>query len=637
MLTVLAIDKNIICELDEFESLFSNVQKRGEFKICSWNRDGKDLFESIPALFDRHFISENELKNWNIIIVSGDRNCNAFNPFGGDYLNDKDNLPDPEINEVAKMLGIVPTDSHSSYEIPQSKFGNIKWNVEVNRSLRNEKLQQYSVNDFSRPQKIYLWSVVRKNDVDVDEFSKEKADSRSTMFNFRINARYPVNCRFLRFNLSSVSNMNTREDYFRLWMALLAFVYNKPDDLFLAPDVLYNVDCDIDRKVLKDQISTIYSQVHYVKKYTKLKISEIEKKRSQILQKHYDIPNLSSNVNVVFDVDDNGLYLDTKKFGLAKDCPREDEPEYKFQREIIEQNIFKFLKVPKRAVKRAVGETKRKGEFIPLSQEKIHLDENQTEDLNEKIDNLEIELFGTDAVDADYYEKNRKEREKSDEETLKTMKKRSTVAVVVLGSLVAFLAVLIGFVPYIINAFIDQDSKTIADSLMVTFITLFVMMVAGIVTLVVMRAPLSLDFKNYNSLIKTFVNDIRDSAKKYTIYLSKFSSYMKMNSFKNYLKEESSIFMKEEEDMFLKNQMYCEKIESMCQNWGKIFDFELKYNEKKADKNIEIDEYPEKNPLYSFVIKSGDYKLLLNKTKSNLSSPYKFINSVNILLEEDAE
>lgn len=70
-------------------------------------QEGKNLVEAIPALFDRHFLSENELRDWNITIVSDDRNCTCENPFGGDYLNDKENLPDPEINEVAKMLGIV--------------------------------------------------------------------------------------------------------------------------------------------------------------------------------------------------------------------------------------------------------------------------------------------------------------------------------------------------------------------------------------------------------------------------------------------------------------------------------------------------------------------------------------------------
>lgn len=637
MLTVLAIDKNIICELDEFESLFSNVEKRGEFKICSWNREGKDLFQAIPALFDRHFISENELKIWNIIIVSDDRNCNAKNPFGGDYLNDKDNLPDPELNEVAKMLGVVPPDAHSSYEIPNNKFGNIKWNVEVNRNLRDEKLNQYDINDFSRPQKIFLWSVVRKNDVDIDEFSKSSADSQKSVFDFRIKARYPVNCRFLRFNLSSISNINTREDYFRLWMALLVFVYNNPNDLFLSPDTLYNIDCNLDRKILKEQISSIFSRVHYIKKYTQIKITEIEKLRSQILQKHYDIPNLTSRVKVYFEVDDQGLYLDTKKFGLAKDCPCLDEPEYKFQREIIEHNIFKFLKTPKRAVKKAVKETKRKGVFVPDTQEKIHLNENQTEDLIESIDNLEIDLFGSDAVDADYENKNRKSRNENDKETLNTMKKRSTVGVIVFGSLVAFFAVILGFLPYIVNSFVTQNSKTVADAFMIMFLSLFILMVSGIITLFVLRVPLTVNFKNYKNIIRGFVKSTRDLAESYTTYLSKFSSFMKMNSFNNYLNEENSVFMKDEEEMYVKNQMYCEKIEGLCQNWGKIFDFEVKYNEKKADKYFEIDEYPEKNPLFSFIIESGDYKIFLNNEKCNLSSPYKFIDSLSMTLEEDTE
>lgn len=142
---------------------------------------------------------------------------------------------------------------------------------------------------------------------------------------------------------------------------------------FFSPDTLYNIDCDIDKRVLKNQISTIYSRVHYVKKSTTLRIEEIEKRRDQIRQKHYDVPNLNSNINVKFDVNDDGLYLNTKKFGLAKNCPCADEPEYKFQREIIESRIFSFLKAPKRALKRAVRATKENGVFVADTEEKFTL------------------------------------------------------------------------------------------------------------------------------------------------------------------------------------------------------------------------------------------------------------------------
>lgn len=636
MLTVLAIDKNLICELDDFESLFSNVEKKGEFKICSWNREGKNLFEAIPALFDRHFISENELRSWNITIVSDNRECDSSNPFSGDYLNDKENLPDPELNEIAKMLGIVPTDSHSWYELPNDKFGNIKWNVEVNRNLREEKLQQYNVMEFSRPQKIFLFSVVRKNDVDVDEFTKNLDDSNQ-YGNFRVKAKYPVNCRFLRFNLSSVSNVNTKEDCFRLWMTLLTFVYNDPDAIFLSPDALYNIDATIDKKTLQTQISVIYSKVHYVKKFAALRIKDIEKMREQIKLKHYDIPNLNSSISVEFNTNDEGLYLNTKRFGLAKNCPCADTATYRYQREIIEKRIFDFLKAPKRALKRAVSETKANGIFCPDSEEKIHLDENQTEDLIESIDDLELKLFGNDAVDSAYEQRNAKARKECDDENYKIMRKRSTVSVIVLGSVAAFCAVLVGFLPYIVNAFVSENNQTIADSFMITFVSLFVLCLAGIITLLILRIPLTRGLKNFKSIIKLLVEQTRNLADQYTAYLSKLSSFMKSNSFNTYLKCNNNVYMKDEENKLKKNIDFSEKREQMCQKWADEFDFKLKYNEKYMDDEYIIDDHPEKNPLYSFRLKYGDFRVLLNGKKSNLITPYEFINSINILREEDEQ
>lgn len=637
MLTVLAIDKNLICELDDFESLFSNVEKKGEFKICSWNRDGKNLFEAIPALFDRHFISEKELRSWNITIVSDDRNCNAANPFDGDYLNQKDSLPDPELNEVAKMLGIVPTSSHSSYQLPDDKFGKIKWNVDVSRKLRDEKLQEYNIMEFSRPQKIFLFSVVRKNDVDIDEFEKKSDSSSESGINFRIKAKYPVNCRFLRFNLSSISNTNTKEDYFRLWMTVLTFVYNNPDSIFLSPDALYDIDSIINKKIMQTQISAIYSKVHYVKKFAVLRINDIEKAREQIRQKHYDIPNLSSNISVEFDINDEGLYLNTKRFGLAKNCPCDDTAAYRYQREHIEKRIFDFLKAPKRALKRAVVETKRNGVFVPDTEEKIHLDENQTEDLIGNINDLEFKIFGSDAVDSDYQRRNAQDRNDCDEENYKTMQKRSTVSVILLGSVAAFCAVFVGFIPYIVNAFVSENNQIISASFMITFLSLFVLCVVGIITLLVLRLPLSNGFRKFKIIIKTLVSQTRDMAEQYSVYLSKLSSFMKSNSFNTYLNCNNNVYMKEEEYKLRKNINFSEKREQMCQKWADLFDFNLKYNEKYMDENYVIDEYPEKNPLYSFTLKYGDFKVLLNGKDSNLVTPYEFISSINIKREEDVE
>lgn len=634
MLTVLAIDKNLMNELDDFESLFENVRKKGNFKMCCWNREGNDLIESIPALFDRHFISENELREWNIIIVSDDRNCSAINPFAGDYMSGRENLPDPEINEVAKMLGIVPTESHSSYTIPDRKRGSIKWNIDVNRELRDEKLKQYNVIDFARPQKIFLVSVVKKSDVDIDKMCRKDPDSR--FFDFRIKARYPVNCRFLRFNLSSISNTNTKEDYFRLWMSLLTFVYNNPENIYLAPDALYNFDSVIDKKTLSNQVTAIYSKVHFVKQYAQKRIESILRKREQINSKYYDLPNLNSSISVEFTVNKEGLDIDKKKFGLAKDCPGEDEPAYKFQRDVIEKRIVSFLKAPKRALKQAVREAKQSGRFEPPNEEKIRLNENQTEDLNENIDELELDIYGDSAVDLDYEKKNEEERLQCDEDNYKIMRKRSTVAVIVGGSFAALFALLVGFLPYIINAVNTKNSETVKYSMLISMGSLLLLALAGFITLLILRIPLGVGLKRFQKIIKSLISDTIELSGQYSKFLSKLSTFMKGNSFKTYLERYDNLYKADEEFMLQKNINYSEKIESSCQNWADIFDFRLSYNEKKAEKDFVIDENPEKNPIYFFKLKSGDYKILLNGKESNLITPYKFIASINISMEEDA-
>ncbi len=635
MLTIVAIDKNLMSHLDDFDSLFTEPSEKGNFKLCSWNRDGKNLSQAIPALFDRHFVSDNDLREWNIVIVSDDRNCDCANPFSGDYMSGRDSLPDPELNEVAKMLGIVPTSSHSSYELPNDKFGKIKWNVEVNRSLRDEKIRQYKTFEFARPQKIYLLSVVRKADVDLDEFSSKKTDK--IFFDFRIKARYPVNCRFLRFNLSSISNSNTKEDFFRLWMTLLTFIYSGPDLFYLSADALYNIDSLIDKKDLKNQIDSIYSRVHFVKKYAQNRISDIIKERERLKSKHYEKPSLAEHIDVVFSVDEKGLYLNKKKFGLAKNCPCDDRASYASQRELIEKKIATNLfKTPNRALKKAIKETKEKGRFVPFTEEKIFLDENQTEDLIESINNTELSLYGDSAVDISYKENSKKARLNCDKDNYKIMKKRSTVANIVGGSLIAFCAVLIGFLPYVINAVTTEIGTTIKASLGITFGSIILLALVGFITILIQKIPLTSGINRFQSIIKRLIRSVTDSAKDYSLFLSKLSTFMKSNSFKTYLDYDGDIYKREEELMLQKNIDFSEKEESACISWGEIFDFQIKYNEKKVNKLFSLDEFPEKNPVFSFKLQTGDFKTLLNGKESNLITPYNFVKSVNISLEEDA-
>ena len=61
----------------------------------------------------------------------------------------------------------------------------------------------------------------------------------------------------------------------------------------------------------------------------------------------------------------------------------------------------------------------------------------------------------------------------------------------------------------------------------------------------------------------------------------------------------------------------------------------MNYSEKNVDKYFVLDDYPERNPIYSFVLRSGDYKIKSNGRRSNLISPYEFITSFDITLEED--
>ena len=637
MLTILAIEESLMREIGDFEPLLQNSAKAGEYKICSWRREGKTLEESIPALFDREYISEAELLNWNIMVVSDDRTVFVDNPFEGSYFpGEGKELADRELNEIAKMLGVVP--AHSKVKRIESDDKSVppRTEISIDSDLQDQKLSEYKFNDFARPEKIYLLAVQKKYDIDMTQkhIAGAQTDSNNS---FCRDGYYPANCRFLKFNLSSNSNKTTMVDYFRMWMTILALVYNDgAEDLYIPPYSLYSVDADIDNDKVRIQINDIYSRIRFVRKYAENQIENIHQLRKSQAAKHYDMPNLNSSIEVNFQADESNLYLDERQFGLAKDCPIPDEPEYKYQRDIQERNIKEYLKVPARAVRKCVGQTKEQGVFVSNSPEIIHLNREQTEDLNESIDQLEIELMRADEIDISYPNENARERSETDSDLLITMEKRSTVSAIVLGSLVMFAAFVFTFLPYIINAITNVKTKAaVSSSILVTVIVLLAMALCGIITLVILRHPLTRGFRRFEETIDDLVDYVNNQSEAYSKYLSKLSEFMKRNSFKRYLESDHNSYKREEEDLYILNRNYCFEIESTCSKWAESFRFNLMYSENKASEySFELDESPQMNPVYAFVVSDGVYNIDFNAGASQLESPYAFIKSLNIQREE---
>lgn len=638
MLTVVAIEESLMRDIGDFEPLLTSVANDGEYKICSWKRTGNTLPEAIPALFDREFITDGELLMWNILVVSDDRNRFVSNPFGGCYSDDykTNDVFDKELNELAKMLGVVPVHSEVSSVKPENKKQTTHFDVKINDELQIKKLNEYKIDDFTRPNKIYLMAVQKNFDVDIHESNKNSFLKPNVYETFSEKGAYPPNCRFFKFNISSKSNKITMHDYLRLWMTVLSFAYNDgSDDIYIAPYVLYSIDCDIDKDVLTEQITEIYSRVHFVRKFTESRIERIHRLREIESGKKYDMPALDSSITVDFETDESKLYLDNSKFGLAKNCPVKDEEQYAYQRDIIEKNIKEYLKAPRRAIRRSVFATKKNGIYVSETDQRIQLDIDQMEDLDESIDVLEMEIMKADNIDINYPKENEEERKQADKRTYKTMKRRSTVGAIVGSSLLMFAAFVLAFLPYIVNSIIEvKTSQTISASIILTIACVLIMAVCGFVSLIFFRFPLSNALYHFKKVIDSLVSFVNNQAEAYSNYLSKLSSFMKRNSFKRYLAADASDFLREEEDLYVINRDYCCIVENNCKAWADALKINVIYRDDMTDEAFALDLNPTGNPIFSFVKSNGIYGMEYNHDFSYLETPYEFIKSLNIRREE---
>lgn len=61
--------------------------------------------------------------------------------------------------------------------------------------------------------------------------------------------------------------------------------------------------------------------------------------------------------------------------------------------------------------------------------------------------------------------------------------------------------------------------------------------------------------------------------------------------------------------MLRKNREYSDKIEQMCRNWGSIFDFEVKYSEKKQTSILRLTNIPKKIRFIRLLLNPANIKL----------------------------
>ena len=636
MLTVIAIDESLMRQISEFESLLTSASYQGSYRICAWDRKAKTLPKAIPALFDREFISEEELLDWNILIVSDNRECFADNVFSGTYIPGTNNeqLADPQLNELAKMLGVIPVSTTVVTHRDQNGFSK---DIKVDTSFRDALIEKYYVEGFTRPGRIYLMSVQKDYDVEVESFFNEQKKKIAQVSSFADEGLYPSNCRFFQFRLSSVSNNITTRDYFRLWMTMMILAYNDGADAFqFEVSRLYSIDADIDTQMIGNQINRIYSRVHHMKNNLLTRIKTIRNLRETHGARRVVMPNLNVNIFVKYSTDESGLMLDEKQFGLTKDCPTASESyTFSVKRIEMERKIRDYLYTPKKALEKAVEDTKQNGVYVNREEGIFTLTKEQRDGLQRDMDQLELEFISTKDVDIEFEQNYEKSRDAQAKEILFEMRKRSSKKAVIIGSVVMFAICFLSFLPYVLGqSETVRTGESFLQSLLLSLGIVAVLGLAGMVCLLVLNKPLKRAFFHFRKLMKAFIKDVHDMADVYSQYLSRVASFMKMNSFDRHCRCNVQEYKLDEERKLQNNVEYCSIIEDRCTQWAQRFNFKLIYDKKQEPVVLDLDEAPEQNVLYAFINNVGEYRLEYNHTEAHLYSPYPFVKSLNVSSQE---
>ncbi len=293
---------------------------------------------------------------------------------------------------------------------------------------------------------------------------------------------------------------------------------------------LYSVDIKYDMKEFSHAIAKLIVRL----KATALQINEeivaVESKKPPVIDnktaqslfeseifipvvtdKEYDYPNLRAKYDI----------------GLFRDYPREESNYWEAQSANIKMLFKRFLREPRRAVKKACVSDLRENNTV-YDFNAIGLNENQKEDIEIKLEEEELNMVSTvtkaiydtkiftDAID------------EADEGIKRGIERRLTKKRAVVCSIFAIATFLIGFLPLIFGNL--NTTKSFLFSLLITVVVLAVFAACGFLNFFVLRNKQVNRYKHFNYVMSGICKDIRASLDSFSKYLGHVCMVMRESS-----------------------------------------------------------------------------------------------------------
>ncbi len=586
MFTVVIADKDHIDSIREYGIFLKPFIDREKIAFCEWKRDGRTLADSVPALSET--VSRRE--HWRAVIVCGDEGIAQKNPFDlvrceippepdfdGLSAEAADDLPDdihvkdlemlPEDAAVrerrreyfAKVLEVktrafeeaaekplahlaaylcespmISSDDVSADEDPEYE----EYRAEA---LRKQEIRRRIVADehvdIFLPEEIYCISKRTFDDAEYDVSAAWASSIENQYSRFYDRNLYFDKMRYLVFDILPKTHQNYTFDYIRFLYTLLLFAGNETPADSLRPNRIYKLDCENDDKALRRLIASYDVKLQNTEELLEEQIRELKEKAKEHIT-DYEANSLfcsAVSVPVTLDqeFDQSELFVDKSGYGLSSDCPVSEEAAWDAGYARAEKALYRFIKQPRRSLKKAVDNLHRMNE-ADTDRVKL-LNEFQIDDVAEFTADAESRMIATHTSDIYDLAEYRKRMEEGDRAVRGKMESRmSRTATLAIGGIV--LAVfLLCFLPMLLSN--RNDGETVAVTLLFALSAVAVLAAVGLVCLFFLRRSLTRRISDFNGIMKDITDEVNDSMLGFSRYLGHACNMMRGWSVVNYYNE----------------------------------------------------------------------------------------------------
>lgn len=603
MFTVLIAEKEHIDAIQNKNKLFFEpFHDSKDIAFCYWNPMGETLLESLPGLID----AVGRRKEWRAVIIHhvNDENRKKRNPFDMIEAQELIDLKTPEYlpkeNEVPKewedswiqyfndvinvkeklytqalslplqklstWLCFKPEDyihndivEHQSIEEwaisnlsqdelhPSNRLDRLerdysKKELRLKERLRREFLKGKFLN-VSYPSEVYVISqrCAENNYFDPNNYWNIRHDSQYSTFTDR--NMYFDKMRFLTYDILPTTHRNYRTDYINFLATVLIFITNEVPGSALQSRKLYCLEVQSNEEPMYTLVTSFYKKLSATNDIIVQQMEKIQsmipgaitdKQAEQLFCKPMQISvalDNSCDVDAI-EVDD--------KYGFFYDLPTNEEIKWGQDYRLSREALRYIMRQTSRSIRKSVTQTHLSSEVSDIHISR--LTPLQIEDVKDFSNNEEhnmVDAIPNDLTDMSLHQE---KLNQASQEVQKVIDRRMTLPTVLLLTGICVLIYALCFLPFIIGNYGSMETATTAFIL--TAFSIASLIIILLICLFFLRRTLIKAVDGYNNTSKDVMNDIRNSMKQFSKYLSALCNVRRGHKIQNYAKQNIDTYTK---------------------------------------------------------------------------------------------